>query len=286
MGAVDFRAAKCMAFAALASLCLCGTAQALDLRSYQPGDGAITTTAGGDAVDPYFAMKALWVSRTLGGTPQDQELQWISWLLARQGANGSFPRFCRTDTPSGDSWRACADADADDATLALWIALLTEASAARLPVAWAQSLAKAAHYLARAQNLRTAMAKAFGSKDYGLLAWSAGGDLGSEQFYPHRVAHLYPWIHGVPTGSFGPVLSADEWFTRFADGWLTRSDDAFAWGLVALFAYQQHKYSLVDRWLESAQGVRSSAVWNVLDETLFQELSRARQMNNVRRPAQ
>lgn len=306
-------------------------ARAMDLSDYQRSDGAITVGPHGNSVDPYFAMKALWVSRKLGHPASRETLRWIAWMLPRQRGDGSFSRYCAGDDSSRDAqgnWRACADADADDATLALWIEMLHEAAPVHMPKAWIasaqraltalQSLrdartgvyrvsagsstallmdnceihaalyrvgvlnqqarrpALARRYFDMAHTLRLAMARAFHAQSSGLLQWTTDSDATPQQFYPHRVAHLYPWIHHVPTAGFGPMLSWDAWTRRYAGQWLQRTDDVFPWGLVALLAWQKGPHRLVAQWLEQATRLRGGAYWNVLDEALLQGLAPAR----------
>ena len=83
----------------------------LDLSGYQDAQGAITVHHQGDAVDPYFAMKALLVAHDAGLDMRATGQAWVNWLLPRQGPDGLFERYCK----DGSDWRACQEADADDA---------------------------------------------------------------------------------------------------------------------------------------------------------------------------
>jgi hypothetical protein len=118
-------------------------AVAIDLSAYQRSDGAITVHKNGVRVDPYFSMKALWAARQLGDTAPVETLAWINWALPKQDANGSFSRFCFNE----DRWEACAIADADDSTLALWIELLSEVAPRNMPAQWKQSMHRAEEHL-------------------------------------------------------------------------------------------------------------------------------------------
>ncbi|HWU84386.1 MAG TPA: hypothetical protein VN028_03515 [Rhodocyclaceae bacterium] len=115
-------------------------AATLDLGCYQTADGAITVACAGDSVDPYFAARALLSARQAGLDIDAPARAWIAWLLPRQHVDGTFPRFCRIQ----DEWQPCARADADDASLALWIELLYAVSSCRdMPLAWRASAARA-----------------------------------------------------------------------------------------------------------------------------------------------
>ena len=299
------------------------TVAALDLSAYQRADGAISVHRLGDRVDPYFAIKSLWVARQLGDPAVKETLAWIEWLLPRQGADGSFARYCE----QAGRWEPCAEADADDALLALWIALLHEAAPRKLPPHWSESVRRAEQALARlkdpgsgvyratpnisdallmdnseiynalrrvgelrraagdaagakryqaqAQALRLAMAKVFRPVENGLLRWTSG-DPSGDRFYPHRVGHLYPWLHGMDTAAFGPMLDWPGWLGRYGEAWLACTDDPYPWGLAALVAYRFKSYEAVERWLNNASGLRDGGYWNVLEEAALQGLARAR----------
>lgn len=308
---------------ALACALFPATVAALDLSAYQRADGAISVHRRGDHVDPYFVMKALWAARQLGDPAVKETHAWIEWLLPQQGADGGFARYCERE----GRWQVCADADADDALLALWIELLHEAAPRKLPPRWADSArradqalallkdpntgvyratakisdallmdnteicsafrrvgelrrgagdaAGATRYLAQAQSLRLAMTTVFRPIENGLLRWSSG-DASGEKFYPHRVAHLYPWLHRMDTVAFGPMLDWQGWLNRYGDAWLARADDVYPWGLVALTAYRFKSNKAIERWLDNAPALREGANWNVLEEAVLQGLARAR----------
>lgn len=300
-----------------------GFALALDLSAFQRPDGAITVHRYGEHVDPYFAMKALWAARQLGDPAPKETQAWINWLLPRQNKDGGFARYCQRE----ERWQICADADADDSTLALWIELLHEAAPRNMPPRWADSARRAElalallkdkksgvyrvslkiddallmdnaeiyaalrrvgelrraagdraggrRYLAQAQSLRLAMATVFRPSGSDLLRWSSG-DASGEKFYPHRVAHLYPWLHGMETAGFGEMLNWPLWLQRYGDAWLARADDVYPWGLPALLAYRAGSYPVVERWLDNAVVLRDGGHWNVLEEALLQGLARLR----------
>ncbi len=77
------------------------------------------THRGGVIVEPYFSMRALLLAAEEGfpSAPLAQAL--VDWLAAYQRPDGTLPRLCL----SGDEWRDCGNADADDASLATWLEL-------------------------------------------------------------------------------------------------------------------------------------------------------------------
>jgi hypothetical protein len=112
---------------------------------YVEADGAMPLHAGGSVVDPYFATKALVVADVAGLEVREAARRWVGWALARQRFDGRFERYCR----DGQVWRACGDADADDAMLALWLELLYRlAPDAGIPAAWQTSVRTAEAHLA------------------------------------------------------------------------------------------------------------------------------------------
>ena len=130
-------------------------------------------------------------------------------------------------------------------------------------------------YLMQAKSLRLAMGRVFGSRGKDLLNWN-NGDTSGEKFYPHRLAHIYPWLHDMDTSTFGTMLSWQVWLDRYADAWLARTDDPYPWGLVALVAYRRGSNEMVDHWLKNSSALREGENWNVLEDAILQGLARAR----------
>ena len=87
------------------------------IERFVRNDGAITVSAKGNFVDPYFANKALITAFEAGLEVTDLTRNWLAWLLPRQRADGSFNRFCE----DGTKWLSCWRADADDSTLATFL---------------------------------------------------------------------------------------------------------------------------------------------------------------------
>ncbi len=121
------------------------------LEAFQSSDGAIVLSSGGNYVEPYFATKALIVAQDAGMDVSGPAEAWIRWALPRQSSRGLFHRFCR----SGNSWRACAAADADDSMLALWVQLLYRmAPSSGMPSEWQRSAHLAYGQLEELRNRR------------------------------------------------------------------------------------------------------------------------------------
>ena len=119
--------------------------------TFQQPDGAVTLTAGGDYVEPYFATKALIVAQDGGLDIHDAATAWINWALPRQRKDGLFGRYCR----SKREWVECARADADDSMEALWMQLLYRMTGSSgMPASWEHSIALSAKQLQKLRNRR------------------------------------------------------------------------------------------------------------------------------------
>jgi len=140
----------------------------LRLDGYQGPDGAITVQRGGDAVDPYFATLALLLAHRAGLDERPAALHWIAWLLARQAEDGLFARY--RGQPGGP-WTCAGPADADDALLALWMALLQSEAGTRRPwpIEWRGSLARSRSALEALKDPASGVYRVAGSDPSALL---------------------------------------------------------------------------------------------------------------------
>lgn len=166
--------------------------RALQLGQYQHASGAITLTARGDSVDPYFASKALLVAHAGGLDVSAAALRWIAWLRMRQLPDGHFERYALRD----GEFVAYAAADADDAMLAVWIELLSKMApinaqqpAPAPPELWLRSLELSARALDQLLDAETGVYHVSQTLKVGLLmdnveAFSAWAALA--QFYRER----------------------------------------------------------------------------------------------------
>lgn len=123
-------------------------AASLDLAAYQYLDGAVSVqrkdAQSAPVVDPYFAAKALLAALDLGLDISVPAHAWIGWMLPHQRPDGRFDRWC----VSGPSYVRCAQADADDAALAVWMELIVRLySTSPVPATWQLSLHSADRYL-------------------------------------------------------------------------------------------------------------------------------------------
>lgn len=95
----------------------------LDLSLFERGGGAlITNVHAPDEVDPYFALKALWVGHRMGLDVSRSWPAWAAWMVDHQDPDGRWGRW----RLEGAHARREREADADDALLALWLQCVAE----------------------------------------------------------------------------------------------------------------------------------------------------------------
>lgn len=116
------------------------------------------------------------------------------------------------------------------------------------------------------------LVRLFPAKADGLLRHTSEAE-GSDAFYPHLVAQLYPALHGLPSLLNKPAIGYREWMRRYRHAWLTLAVDDYPWGLVAQVAEQQGDTATVACWVRQAAPLRHGARWHVLEEALWQGLS-------------
>lgn len=133
----------------------------------------------------------------------------------------------------------------------------------------------AAEYcLKRAESLRAAMERVFPTDEAGILHWSYPYSADPfPLFYPYQVAHLFPLLHDM--APLPGMLSWPEWLNRYGEEWISLRSDNYPWGLVALLAYRYGSNDVVARWLSNATFLRGASRGNVLEESVWQSLSRA-----------
>ena len=135
---------------------------------YLRPDGAIMTLTSGQLVDPYFPTKALLIAQDSGMDISKIAGDWIKWMLARQDSSGLFFRYCFKENEA--TYTACAEADADDAMLAMWIELLYRMAPRKgLPKEWKESADKAEYQLNSIYNPKATVFFVSKSMQAGLL---------------------------------------------------------------------------------------------------------------------
>ena len=285
-----------------ACLSLPGHSKALDLTGYIDAQGAITVQRHGDTVDPYFALQALWLAQAHGLDTAAPAAAWFDWLAARYQTQGRLDRYCQNNT----GWWPCKAADADDASLALWLGFLNtrapdprQASPNTALQRQAQrdlqslrdrqsGLYRVSHQVPHSlfmdnlevwsvlasPRLARAIQHTFWDPQRHIYKVSTQPDHPHPMavFYPDAAAQLYPLLVRFPHIPGGASAFYQRWITQHRQAWLAQMHTDFAWGLIALVAWQQGDQDTVGCWQQQATALRHGLHWTVTDEVVFQIL--------------
>lgn len=272
----------------------------LDLTGYIDETGAITVQRNGDTVDPYFALQALRLAKAHGLDTSAPASDWFHWLAPRYEASSRLDRYCKRQS----QWWSCKSADADDASLALWLAFLqAHPPGSGNTVRISALKQQARRNLQALQDRRTGLYRVSKQVPHSLFmdnleVWSVqpsarltraiqgafwDGHLQifrvSTQpdhphpmavFYPDAAAQLYPLLMKFPFIPGGAPAFYKHWMARHRHTWLNQMPTDFAWGLVALAAWEQGDFETVRCWQERAAPLRHGLHWTVTDEVVFQ----------------
>lgn len=271
--------------------------QRLDLSGYLDESGAITVQHQGDTVDPYFALQALLLAHAHGLDISGPAAAWSRWLAPRYQSTGRLDRHCK----QAQRWQACKPADADDASLALWLAflktrpdtgLLTRRSAGRArqsletlrnkhtglyQVSWQVPVHLFMDNLEvwsvlPSPQLARAIQQTFWDASQQIYKVSTQTEHPHPQdvFYPDATAQLYPLLVRFPLIPGEALMHYQRWMARHRSAWLAQMDTDFAWGLIALLAWEHRDLETVRCWQKKALPLRHGLHWIVTDEVVFQ----------------
>lgn len=277
-------------------------AKALDLRGYMDATGAITVQHQGDTVDPYFALQALLLAQGHGLDVGEQAGPWSNWLARRYLATGQLGRYCKT----GLGWAQCKAADADDASLALWLSFMNKVPPRQLKTARLSILKnRAARDLQVLRSPETGVYRVSREIPHSLFMdnleiWSTRPTLAMARaidrvfwdaslqvyrvttqtahphpnavFYPDATAQIYPLLLKFPGIPGGAPTFYRQWMAEHRQHWLNQMAHDFAWGLIALVAWEQGDLATVHCWQQLALPLRHSTHWTVTDEVVAQIL--------------
>ena len=274
----------------------------LDLTGYQDDTGAITVQRGGDTVDPYFSLQALVLANAHGLDISAQASPWSQWLTKQYRTTGQLHRFCKQD----HQWVACKPADAEDASLALWLTFLNTVPTQKLQTPQLPRLQKRVrtalqelrdpqsglykvsrqipHSLfmdnlevwSAAPTRRHALAiqRVFWDADLEIYRVSTQADHPHPMavFYPDAAAQLYPLLMKFPSIPSGASAFYKQWMAKHRRQWLSLMRTDFPWGLIALVAWEQGDLPTVICWQLHALPLRHGMHWTVTDEVIAQIL--------------
>lgn len=279
-----------------------GHTRTLNLDGYIDPSGAISVQHRGDTVDPYFALQALLLAHDHGLDTAANAQAWWRWLGVRYAQTGRLDRHCRQSF----GWQPCRRADADDASLALWLGFLRtlppQGSEAHDQAVLAHRAQQALHALLdkrtglyrvsaevphhlfmdnlevwsvlRSPQLARRIQSTFRDHRRGLYRVSTQSEHPhpGNTFYPDATAQIYPLLVGFPGTGLQAENHYHAWMVRHRADWLRQMDSDFAWGLIALLAWQQKDALTVRCWQTRALPLRHSRHWTVTDEVVFQIL--------------
>jgi hypothetical protein len=282
-------------FAGLAA----AAAKPLELKGFVDGEGAISVLAGGDTVDPYFAMQALLLAQDNGLDARPLAGRWVRWLQPRQKPDATFDRFCKR----GPVWAPCKTADADDALHALWIR--TTSLAEPVPAISAsrraseQSLSRLLDpargiylvspvyqhgllidnvevwaYHGRKAALAKAIDATFWDGAAGRYRVTTQESPHGSAFYPDAVAQIFPLLFDF-RGPAGGAERYARWMREHRAEWLRQWRGDFAWGVIAVIAWRRHDVQSARCWLRESAPARGGVHWMVTDAAAREILDHA-----------
>ena len=123
-------------------------------------------------------------------------------------------------------------------------------------------------YEQKAQNLRDTIHKIFGHEN-GIFTVSTQ-ERDKEEFYPDRVAQIFPVLYGLQTDTSKQVY--ENWLKANGKEWIAQRTHDFAWGLVAITALDMGDADSASCWQNRAEPMRFSGHWNILEEVSLQSV--------------
>lgn len=283
------------------------------LAAFATGDGAYYTTVGGQVVDPYFVNKGFTIALQADAPLRAELQQWLAWLLPRQRQDGGFDRFCTAADKAWRSCMG-ADADDSMAATTIEMLHLAQQKKWLLPSqqpAAEQAIARSQQLLSRLRNPKNQLYRALLDTElyylmdnievYEALRVSEGPQAGPgskrlaaaihqrfrsgsdwtpalpeydrPRFYPHTLASAYLWQTGLISRAESDRATA-QWLAQHGNAWLSRSEDHYAWGLVA-WKMRQTAPIQAACWRASLRPFPAALGWTVLDAMIDPSLSHA-----------
>ena len=97
----------------------------------------------------------------------------------------------------------------------------------------------------------------------------------TRNFYPGAVAQIYPWAFSINS----KVQNTRENFISWYTNWniLTELENSdYVWGLIAIAAAKSNALEYAMQWQAWAANFRHGARWNILEEAVYQDLTKTR----------
>ena len=285
----------------------------LDLRGYANDNGAISILHGGDTTDPYFALQALLLAHDNGLDISVPAAKFADWLVTRQKPDGTFDRFCRSASKEWVSCKTADADDSLLAlwmrllqtmpqklnSNPLWLKSysVSKKSLDHLyqpsrgiymvsPVylhgllmdnleVWSLKNTLPKVQQGDANKLATAIYATFwqGANKQFMVSTQLEQKSQAPQFYPDRVAQIFPMLVNFPLLPQAPGRYYQNWMREHRAEWLKQGEKDYPWGLLAVLALQQGDTQSSSCWLRETSAMRHSSRWAITDETAFQILA-------------
>ena len=97
----------------------------------------------------------------------------------------------------------------------------------------------------------------------------------AKEFYPDRVAQIYPLLGGLPDLRRDRRSAYESWLRTNKNEWQMLRADYFPWGLVAIVAKSMGDGGVAACWAANAAALRTGPRWNVLEEAVYEILRSA-----------
>jgi len=92
------------------------------------------------------------------------------------------------------------------------------------------------------------------------------------KFYPDKAVQLYPVLYHIIDNESSETLYKN-WMNNHRDEWLRQSREDYPWGLFAVLAASRNDLRNAVCWKHTAEPMRYSPNWNVLEEASLQSVN-------------
>lgn len=127
-------------------------------------------------------------------------------------------------------------------------------------------------YSSKAKSLAENIVKIFSAADNAGTYKISTQSRSEEDFYPDKVAQLYPVFYGLPNpynSKIGAPLQYKNWIKSNGADWLNSKQD-YPWGLIAVIGLKLKNKETASCWQSRAEPFRYSSRWNVMEEAALQ----------------
>jgi hypothetical protein len=129
---------------------------------------------------------------------------------------------------------------------------------------------KSALYAEKSDRLIRSIYQVFGGEKQETFLISTQ-EKNKDNFYPTRVSQIYPLLSIMPEDIAHKRYEA--WMKENGKEWLKQHKEDYPWGLVAIAALSRNDHYSAACWKHTAEPVRYSKHWNVVEEVAFQHVT-------------